>query len=81
VLISTTGATIEVPSTPDDDLLDQVLHVRVAPASAPDVLQFEGAIVKQQLLRRGRTRVHVRFVQTRLEPEEVLELLFRLRPR
>jgi hypothetical protein len=81
VLISTTGATVELSWSPEEDVLAGVLDVRArASSSSHDELQFEGEIVEQQLVRLGVTRVRVRFVGARLQPEELLELLLRLRP-
>ena len=82
VLISTTGATVELSWSPEEeDVLARVLDVRARTSSSShDVLQFEGEIVEQQLVRVGVTRVRVRFVGARLQPEELLELLLRLRP-
>jgi len=81
VLISSTGATVELSWTPEEDVLQRLLVVRARTSSpSHDGLRFEGEIVEQQLLRVGSlTRVRVRFVGARLQPEDLLELLLRLR--
>jgi len=81
VQIAPTGATIELSWSPLEDILGRVLDVRVRSWSSPsDVMQFEGEIVQRLVPVGGHLRVRVRFIGARLHPEELLELLLRLRP-
>ena len=77
--ISTVGATIDLEWWPEQDVLDRVLHVRLSAEHSDDELRVTGTIVQQTVSTSGRTRVHLRFAGSPLSPEELVELLLRLR--
>jgi hypothetical protein len=80
VLIARSGATVELGWTPDEEVLERVLHLRVRePASSDDALEVAGEITKQRVPLRGPAQVRIRFVGPPLEPERLLELLLQLR--
>ena len=79
VEMSRNGAELELGWVPDEDVLGLVLHVRVPrdPERGDDV-HLSGEIV-HQVVHRASTRVGIRFRRAGLLPEELLELLIRLR--
>lgn len=82
VEMSTATATVDLHCEPEEDVLRRVLHVHVASGvGGRDDLHLTGEVVYQLMPRGGETRVGIRFLRQGLLPEELLELLFRLRNR
>lgn len=79
--IARAGALIELGWTPDADVLQRTLHLRVRPAeSTDDALAVRGDITQQSVSVHGQMHVWVRFAGRPLRHEQLLELLLRMRP-